>query len=119
MKKLLLILMLIPGFLHAKSPYPEKHYQKIWCDERGGEAEVYMPDRTWCDCLTDTHAVEVDFARKWYEALSQSLHYSVQTGKRPGVVLIFEKESDQRYLDRLNKVLQHYDCLPVDVWTAY
>ena len=36
-----------------------------------------MPDGTRCDILTDTHAIEVDFADKWAEAIGQSLNYAM------------------------------------------
>ena len=45
--------------------------------------EVVMKDGTRCDILTATHAIEVDFAKKWAEAIGQSLNYAMQTGKRP------------------------------------
>ena len=43
--------------------------------------EVVMKDCTRCDILTATHAIEVDFARKWAEAIGQSLNYAMHTGK--------------------------------------
>ena len=44
-----------------------------------------MLDGTRCDILTDTHAIEVDFADKWAEAIGQSLKYATQTGKKAGM----------------------------------
>jgi len=38
-----------------------------------------MPDRTRCDCLAKTHAIEFDFGSKWAESLGQSMYYSIQT----------------------------------------
>ena len=37
-----------------------------------------MPDGARCDILTETHAIEVDFADKWAEAFGQSLNYAMQ-----------------------------------------
>ena len=31
-----------------------------------------MPDGSRCDVVTKTHAIEVDFARKWAEALDKA-----------------------------------------------
>ncbi|WP_051284319.1 hypothetical protein [Desulforegula conservatrix] len=76
----------LAGHLH-----PEKWYQNKWCDEQKGKSEVVLPDRTRCDCITDVNAVEFDFGKKWAEAIGQSLYYSLQTGKRAGVVLINHK----------------------------
>jgi len=47
--------------------------------------------------LMGTHAVEVDFTAKWYEALGQSLYYSMQAGKRAGILLIIESNKDLKY----------------------
>ena len=92
----------------------EKWYQENYCI---GESEVTMPDRTRCDCVTATYAIEYDFANKWCEAIGQSLHYALQTGKRAGIFLIIEKSKDRKYLDRLNSVIEQYN-LPITVWTV-
>jgi len=52
------------------------------------EQEVRLPDRTRIDCLSASHAIEVDFTHKWAEAIGQSLHYAAATGKLPGVILV-------------------------------
>ena len=77
--------------------------------------EYVLPDRTRCDCMTDTHAIEFDFGVKWTEAIGQALHYAIHTGKRAGIVLILESKKDRKYLIRLNSVIQHYK-LPIDTW---
>jgi hypothetical protein len=43
------------------------------------------------------------------------LYYSIQTGKRAGVVLILEEEADRKYWIRLNSVIEHFN-LPIDTW---
>ncbi len=93
----------------------ERDYQEAWCGRAGGRAEVRLPDATRCDCLTATHAIEFDFAPKWAEAVTQALHYGLQTGKRPGIVLIMLNKKDRKYLERINRIIEHYH-LPVDVW---
>ena len=74
-----------------------------------------MPDGTRCDCLTDTHAIEFDFGNNWAESIGQSAHYSLQTKKKPGVVLILEKIKDRKYWIRLNSTIQHFN-MPIDTW---
>ena len=117
MKKILITmaLLLIATTATAKHLHHEKYYQERWCAERGGQAEVVLPDRTRCDCITDTHAVEHDFGSKWAEAIGQSLYYSLQTGKRAGVGLIIESDKDLKYWIRLNSTIQHFK-LPIDTW---
>jgi len=95
--------------------FPEKHYQDQWCAEHGGQAEVVLADQTRADCITSTHAIEFDFGRKWTEAIGQALYYSLQTGKRAGVVLIIDGHRDRKYWIRLNSTIQHFG-LPIDTW---
>lgn len=46
---------------------------------KGMITEFTNPDRTRTDCISDTHAIEVDFSEKWAEAIGQALHYSLWT----------------------------------------
>ncbi|MBI4621060.1 MAG: hypothetical protein HY739_13015 [Desulfobacterales bacterium] len=111
----ILIILLSATFSLAERKHPEKWYQNKWCDEHGGQAEVVLSDRTRCDCLTSTHAIEFDFGKKWAEAIGQSLYYSLQTGKKAGVVLILENKKDYKYWIRLNTTIDHFN-LPIDTW---
>ena len=67
-----------------------------------------MKDGTRCDILTATHAIEVDFAKKWAEAIGQSLNYALHTGKRAGVALIVLSPSDKKYIERVRKISAEY-----------
>jgi len=58
--------------------------------------------------LTATHAIEVDFAKKWAESIGQALFYAEMTGEKPGVYLIIESDRDYRYLKRLKLVAKKY-----------
>jgi hypothetical protein len=109
------IVILVTTTAQAKRLHPEKWYQAQWCQDNNGQVEVVLPDRTRCDCLTSTHAIEFDFGSKWAESIGQALYYSIQTGKRAGVVLILEKQKDYKYWIRLNTIIDHYG-LPIDVW---
>ena len=111
---LLAITIGIPG-VDAKHLHSEKYYQAIWCIERGGKLEVVMTDGTRCDCLTGDMAVEVDFAGKFYEGISQALLYGMLTGKQAALLLIVEKDTDWKYVDRAKEIIRHY-CLPVVVF---
>ena len=117
MKTLTLIfcIVLMSTNAQAKRLHQEKRYQNQWCRDNGWETEVVLPDRTRCDCLTDTHAIEFEFGNKWAEAIGQALYYSIQTGKRAGVVLILEKQKDYKYWIRLNTIIEHYHLL-IDTW---
>ncbi len=110
-----ILVFLFPLLLFAKREHPEKWYQEKWCQEHRGQVEVALPDGTRCDCLTDTHAIEFDFGSKWAEAIGQSAYYSLQTKKKPGVVLILETIKDRKYWIRLNTTIEHFN-LPIDTW---
>ena len=66
-----------------------------------GQREVVLFDNTRVDILTDSHAIEVDFAKKWAEAIGQALYYAAATGRKPGIVLIIKnRDRDRRYVYR-------------------
>lgn len=102
---------------HAKRLNRESFYQDAWCAERKGITEYQLPSRTRVDCLTETEAVEVDFANKWYEAVGQSLFYSLETGKQAAILLILEKSKDHIYLRRMQETIKYFN-LPIVVYTV-
>lgn len=112
---LTLLALIVPAIANAAHLHPEKYYQYKWCEEHHGRAEVELPDHTRADCISATNAIEFDFAHKWYEAIGQALYYGLQTGKRPGVVLILEGLQDRKYWLRMNSTIQHFN-LPIDTW---
>jgi hypothetical protein len=65
------IIFLFPALLLAKREHPEKWYQGRWCREQGGRIEVVLPDKTRCDCVMDTHAIEFDYGNNWAGAVGQ------------------------------------------------
>ena len=116
MKKLIFTLWLIIALLpiaHAAHKHPEAYYQNEWCSNIGGVQEYENKDYTRVDCLTDTHAIEFDFAKKWAEAIGQSLHYARMTGKKAGIVLIIEKEKDFIYFNRIKPLCEE---LGITLW---
>ncbi len=113
--------MTLPALLAvALLSRPEATYTAAWCTARGGQVEVRLADGTRADCLTPTHAVEVERARRWYEAVGQALHYAQLTGRQPGIVLIVERPDDCRYLARLRAALARVRVAgrPIRVWTT-
>jgi len=86
----------------------ERYYQEKLAREIGGQVEVVMRDGTRCDILTNSYAIEVDFAKKWAEAIGQSLNYAMHTGKSPAVALIVLSSSDNKYVERVRKISSRY-----------
>ena len=103
----------------------EKDYQIPWCKSHGGfysGAPVTVRDpftgkvEGYVDCITATHAIEVDFTCKWKEAPTQAMWYAMNTGKRAGILLIKTDKcptGEKKLMDYIN----HYN-LPIDVWTV-
>lgn len=90
------------GFKYVKHSHNESSYQHAWCSAKYGIEEFENKDFTKVDCLTDTHAVEFDFANKWAESIGQALHYQKMTGKRAKVVLILENpKKEMVYFNRV------------------
>ena len=114
LKSIIALAVTVPVLLCAARLNPESYYQKIAAKKYGGETEVTMPDGTRCDIVTEKHAIEVDFADKWGEAIGQSLNYAFQSNKRAGILLILESKDDEKHLIRVNSIIEYYK-LPIDV----
>lgn len=95
----------------------EAFYRDQWARENGGETEVRLPDGTRCDIVTETHAIEVEWANKWYEGFGQALWYGFQLNKKPGVVLILRKKDDRKFLFRIQSLADHHG-IELKVWTV-
>lgn len=123
MKKVLILIMLLICTLAANAypfdtkyynhwkavyhPHNESSYQHAYCSMHNGIEEYELSDKTRVDCLTDTHAIEFDFANKWAESIGQALHYGLMTGKKPKVVLILDskyKDKQRVYYERIKKL---------------
>jgi len=107
--KIIFLLLLILNVSSAKHFRLEKEYQKIFCEKVRGKMEYVLSDRTRVDCQTSTYSFEVDFGRKAFEAVGQSLYYSMMTGKKAGIVLIQETKADNKYIGRILKLAEKYN----------
>lgn len=89
----------------------EDSYNEKFCKLQGGITELKR-----IDCVTDVYAIEVDRAKKWREAIGQSLQYAYLSKKKPGIALITSKsQKDEEYLKLLNEVIKYSD-LDIRVW---
>ncbi|KJY79110.1 hypothetical protein TW74_09510 [Vibrio nigripulchritudo] len=113
----LMVFLLILSFnSEAKEKkWREADYVKQYCS---GEIEFVLPDKTRVDCLTETHAIEFDYGKKWSEAVGQSLYYAAETGKKAGIVLIVNERTKERYLSRINRTIKAH-ALNIDVWIIH
>lgn len=108
-------LAIIAGAQGHAQPSTERAYKHELC--AGMEREVGLPNGARVDCLSETHAIEVDFTEKWAEALGQALLYAATTGKQPGIILICRQEERLclQHALRLEEAISYWE-LPVDVW---
>ena len=99
---------------------PERFYQERFC--AGLDIEIRLGKHRRADCISQTHAIEVDWHDEWQEGLGRALVYSAQTGLLPGIVLVCR--SDQGHclksslLARQTMSYHHikgtlWDCLPI------
>lgn len=89
----------------------EKDYQREWCK---GEIEVVLADRSRVDCMTATHAIEIDWCNKWAEGVGQSLYYARVTGKKPGLALICSLKNIERYVERVRLAAPEIDIFIIE-----
>ena len=98
------------GYKYVKHNHYESSYQHAWCSAHNGIEEYENADKTRVDCLTETNAVEFDFANKWAESVGQALYYGIKTGLRPKVVLILEHPKKQMvYFKRVQELSKQYN----------
>jgi len=102
---------LILLLLLAATPANEVEWCRHLAPKYGAEVEVRLDDGTRCDLVTETEAIECDWAKngKWAEAIGQSLYYAIELEKKPAIILLVkDPKRDQRYVDRCRKVCDRY-----------
>ena len=99
----------------------ESIWQRRYCE--GMELEKHLPSGGYVDCLSSEYAIEVEWSKHWAEAVGQSLYYAVETGRKPGIILLC-KESEgpveglcRSYVYRLEYALKFVKP-HVYVWTC-
>lgn len=84
-------------------------------DQMGGCAEYVLPDKSRVDILTPTLAIEVDWVKKWAEAIGQAVFYGIMTDRQPAILLLLRsKETEEKYLERAKMAA---DKLGISVFT--
>jgi hypothetical protein len=91
----------------------------------GMAVDIRLPDGTRPDCVSATHAIEVDYSEKWAEAIGQALHYAQWTRettwltgpKQPGIVLVcrLPRETCTNHVGRIVRIVRVYR-LPITIW---
>jgi len=91
----------------------EAYYQTLFAKAVNGQTEVTLKDNARVDVVTDSFAIEVDFASKWAEAIGQSLYYAERLNKKPGILFVVDGKKENRYIFRLLTVTRKYG---ITVW---
>lgn len=95
-RDLIWVIVFFAGFLALMSrcstaqaqSYDESKLQACACE--GLQQEIRTKAGTYVDCLSDTHAIEIEATQDWAEAIGQGLHYASETGKRAKVLFFCE-----------------------------
>lgn len=80
-----------------KRPQPsdrETEWSKWLAEKMNGEAEARTFCGARCDVLTETHAWEVEWMKKYNQAPGQALLYAALFNKKPGIILL--SRNDER-----------------------
>ena len=110
----LLLMLLISATIFAQHPkMREVFYQVKLANALNADNEIVLDDKARVDIVTDTFAIEVDFAEKWAESIGQSLYYSIRMDKKPGVLLLVNGNNDEKLIRRLAEVAIKYN---ITVW---
>ena len=92
----------------------EAFYAGLFC--YGMDRQVATSEGTIADCVSDTHAIEVDFTPKWAEAIGQSLHYAEQLQRRAGVILVCTNPGlCFAHTNRVRRIVE-YNELNITIW---
>ena len=81
------------------------------------ETEVRLDDGSRVDLLSQSEAIEVDWAKHWPEAIGQALYYSIKTGRPASIILLVRSDLDQRFVRRCQAVCDHA-CITLHVERA-
>ena len=76
---------------------PETEWSKWLACQMYGEAEVQTQCGSRCDVVTESHAYEVEWIKKWSQAPGQAVLYALLLGKKPGVVLLSRNKSTEKH----------------------
>lgn len=101
----LTLFLLLLAFTGAGQQY-EKDYIALIQQQLGGQMEVTLTGGR-ADIVNDTHAIEVEFANKWKNAIGQALWYGLQKNLQPGIVLVLRESSDFTYAQQLGSALSY------------
>lgn len=115
-KKTYIITSLILFCSYLASGQNEAFYIDKISGKLGGETEKRVENGR-VDIVTNTHAIEVEWASNWKHSIGQALWYAMQTNKKPGIVLIMKDVHEWKHGIRLQSALDYAGLTnQIDVW---
>ena len=74
--------------------------EEVLCQDMQTSFRIDISERGYveADCVSETHAIEIDWNHKWLEGVGQALVYSDLTNKRLGLILVCKEGSDKEHL---------------------
>lgn len=103
--------------LAAQERWFEKDYRDALCQEF--EREKRLAPHSIADCVSETHAIEVEWADNWKEGVGQALAYAMVSSLIPGVILVCKDGlSDEYCLDASLTVQETFSTFGIEatVW---
>jgi hypothetical protein len=88
------------------SKHDEAYYITKLAKQLSGDEEVKIEGGR-IDILTDDHAIEVEWAGKWKDAIGQSLWYALQKNSKPRIILLLKNDKEYIHFVRLNSALEY------------
>jgi hypothetical protein len=83
---LLVALISAPALANDTTGWREADYRDALC--AGMDTEVHLGSYGRADCVSETHAIEVEWADKFKEGVGQALTYSQRTTLVAGLILV-------------------------------
>lgn len=91
------------GLFSPAEAASENDHSKAWCQPQGGTTRHTFDDGSKPDCILPDIVVETEWAAPgWKCGPGQAIHYAIQSGQHPAVLLIMDGTKTQKYLDQLN-----------------
>ncbi len=114
-KLFILILILIPGISEAAKKRSINFYKNKWCIQHVGKPDVTYHNSMTIDCVTNDYVFIFDYSYRWRKAIGKALYFSIETGKRAGIVLIIERARERFYFRQLKNLIRYFS-LPIDIF---
>jgi hypothetical protein len=116
MKKILLLLFVLLLSTASTCSNRKIHFKKIFSQYINGKIDVPLDiSKSFIvDIVSDTFAIDVEFAPRWAMSIGHSLYGATKLNKKAGILLITYKNNANEYLPILMPIANKYN---ITVWT--